>query len=347
MEVRDMSQTLKKMALSFGTLTLSLAIVPNPGTQAQQQIQQNTVKIDGSSTVYPITQAVAKAFQKTPEGKAVDVSVAFSGTRGGFKKFCSGEIDISDASRPILKSEMETCKKNQVAYIEIPVAFDALTIVVNPQNNWVDKLTLAELRKMWEPAAQSKIKTWQQVRSSWPNRPLKLFGPGSESGTFDYFTEAVMGKVDVSRTDYVGSENDEVIAKGVSSNANALGYFGYAYYVEHKDKLKAIPVDSGKGAILPSPEAAQKNQYQPLSRPLFIYVNSRSTQTKSDVREFTTFYLKNAEQIVKEVNYIPLHPESYHQAQVHFYQGKVGTVFGGQQQQNLTLRELLRKQAQY
>jgi phosphate transport system substrate-binding protein len=219
--------------------------------------------------------------------------------------------------------------------------------VVNPKNTWASSMTLAELRKMWEPAAAGKIKNWQQVRASWPNRPLKLYGPGSDSGTFDYFAEAVMGKSDASRKDYVSSEDDDVIAKGVMADPNALGYFGYSYLVQYKDRLKAVAINGGKGVVLPSPETAQKNQYQPLSRPLFIYVNLRSAQTKPEVKEFVTFYLSKAEQIVKDVNYIPLHPESYHQAGVHFFRGKVGTVFAGQQVQNLTLRELLRKQAQY
>jgi phosphate transport system substrate-binding protein len=337
----------QKMALSvgiIGALAVSLVVSQNSLTQAQQE--QKSVKIDGSSTVYPITKAVAAAFQQANQGKPTDISVEFSGTSGGFKKFCSGQTDISNASRPILKKEMDACKKNEISYIEIPVAFDALTVVVHPKNTWVDTLKLEELRKMWEPAAQGRVKTWQAVRSNWPNQPLKLFGPGTESGTFDYFTEAIMGKADVSRTDYIASEDDEVIAKGVMGDVNGLGYFGYANYADHQGKLKSIAIDSGKGAVMPSPEAAQKNQYQPLSRPLFIYINARTTQTRSEVREFVTFYLKNAERIVKEVNYIPLHPESYHMAQVHYYKGKVGTVFGGKQQQNLTLRELLRKQAQ-
>lgn len=242
---------------------------------------------------------------------------------------------------------MDACKKNQVAYIEIPVAFDALTIVVNTRNNWAKSISLAELQKMWEPAAQGKITSWNQVRSSWPQRTLKLFGPGADSGTFDYFTEAVMGKVDASRTDFTASEDDDVIAKGVMNDPNALGYFGYSYFAKYQGKLNAVAIDSGKGAVLPSPENAQKNRYQPLSRPLFIYVNLRSTQVKEEVRKFVTYYLNNAEKIVQQTNYITLHPESYHQGKVRYYQGKVGTVFGGKQAQNLTLRELLRKQTEY
>lgn len=340
-----MSKAVKNVAIAVGLscLTLSLAFA-NSSLNAQQQ---KKVKVDGSSTVYPITLAAAQAFQKTEKGKSTEVSVEFSGTSGGFRKFCAGETDINNASRPILRKEMEACQKKQIAYVELPVAFDALTVVVHPSNTWATNLTLAELKKMWEPAAQGKIKTWKQIRSSWPNRPLKLYGAGSDSGTFDYFTEAVVGKVGASRTDYIGSEDDEEIAKGVMNDPNALGYFGYSYFAKYKDKLKATAIDRGNGPILPSAESAQKNQYQPLSRPLLIYVNLRSTQVKKDVRDFVTFYLNNAEKIVKEVNYITLHPESYHQAKVHYYRGKVGTVFGGNQAQNLTLRQLLRKQAQY
>lgn len=341
-----MNLAFRRLTLSLGVSLFSLSLLAAQTLLTQAQ-QQKTVKIDGSSTVYPITQAAAKAFEQTPSGKNINIAVAFSGTSGGFRKFCSGETDISNASRPILRKEMDACKKSQIAYIEIPVAFDALTVVVNPRNNWAKSISLAELKKMWEPAAQGKIKTWKQVNASWPNQTLKLFGPGADSGTFDYFTEAVMGKTDASRTDFIASEDDDVIAKGVLNDPNALGYFGYSYFEKYQGKLNAVAIDSGKGAVLPSPENAQKNRYQPLSRPLFIYVNLRSTQVKDEVRRFVTYYLNNAQKIVQDTNYITLHPESYHQGKVRYHQGKVGTVFGGKQAQNLTLRQLLRKQTEY
>jgi phosphate transport system substrate-binding protein len=341
-----MSLKARSTAWVIGTTTLVIglaALVPL-STEAQSQKQ---VKIDGSSTVYPITQEIANSFKATKDGKGIDVSVAFSGTGGGFKKFCAGETDISNASRPILKKEMVACSKAKVRYIELPVAFDALTVVVNPQNTWADSITIDELRKIWEPAAQAKVNTWQQVRSTWPNKPLKLFGPGRDSGTFDYFTEAVTGKVDASRTDYTASEDDDSLVAGISKDPNALGYFGYAYYSKNQAKLKALKVDGGKGPVLPSLATVERNQYQPLSRPLFIYVNVRATQTKPAVREFVQYYLKTAEQTVQKIGYIPLPTEGYHLSRVHFYRGKVGTVFAGQQQQNLTIRELLRKQATF
>jgi phosphate transport system substrate-binding protein len=301
-----------------------------------------TINIDGSSTVYPITQAIAKEYQANQKDR-VQVKVAVSGTTGGFEKFCTGKTDISNASRPILAQEIETCKKNGVRFLELPVAFDALTVVVNPQNTWAKDITIAELKKIWEPAAQGKITRWKQVRASWPNRPLKLYGAGNKSGTFDYFTEAVVGKSRSSRTDYVASEDDEVLAAGISKDPDALGYFGYAYLEEHKNKLKALPVNSGKGAILPSRETVEKAQYQPLSRPLFIYVNPWSSEYKQAIYQFVDFYIKRAPKVASSVGYVPLPAEAYHIDYVHLHQGKVGTVFEGKAQFDLTLGQLLRK----
>ncbi|KGF72237.1 hypothetical protein DO97_11430 [Neosynechococcus sphagnicola sy1] len=341
-----MNAVVKNAALALGMPAIAAGLTAFLISQTVAQ-SRAVIKVDGSSTVYPISQAIVKAFQKTPNGKQVQISVEQSGTTGGFRKFCAGQTDISDASRPILAPEMERCRKNGVPYMEFPVAFDALTVVVNPKNTWADHITLAELRKMWEPAAQGTITRWRQVRSNWPDQPLKLFGPGKDSGTFDYFTEAVMGKVDASRNDYVASEDDQVLVRGVSQDPNALGYFGYAYYLAHQKNLKALAIDSGKGPVLPSAATVERNQYQPLARPLFIYVNARSAQVKPEVRAFTEFYLKNVENLVSSVGYIPLPAEGYHIARVHFYRGKIGTVFAGKSQQNLTIRELLRKQAQF
>ena len=209
------------------------------------------VKIDGSSTVFPITEAVAEDFQKEKRG-AVRVTVGISGTGGGFKKFCRGEIDIADASRPILKNEMEACKAAGVQYVEMPVAFDALTVVVNPKNDWTKVITVPELKKMWEPEAQGKITRWSQVNPAWPDEPLKLYGAGADSGTFDYFTEAIVGKAKSSRGDFTASEDDNVLVQGVASDKSALGFFGFAYYMENQKKVKAVAVDGGKGPVLPS-----------------------------------------------------------------------------------------------
>jgi phosphate transport system substrate-binding protein len=303
------------------------------------------IQIDGSSTVFPITEAITKAYQATPAGKTVTIGSKFSGTGGGFKKFCAGETDISSASRPILKAELAACSQAGVRFIELPIAFDALTIVVNPQNTWAQDITVEELKKIWEPAAQGKITTWQQVRASYPNQPLKLFGPGKDSGTFDYFTEVTMGKDGGSRTDYTASEDDNQLVQGVENDPNALGYFGFAYYEREQQRLRALAVDGGKGAVLPSREAVEKAKYQPYARPLFIYVNVTSAQQRPGVQEFVDFYIKSAKTVVPTVGYIPLPDEGYHLTSVHFFRGKVGTVFEGVPQPNLTITELLRKQA--
>ena len=302
------------------------------------------VKIDGSSTVFPVTEAVAEDFQKSKRG-AVKVTVGISGTGGGFKKFCRGETDISDASRPILKSEMEDCRKAGIEYVELPVAFDALTVVVNPKNSFIKALTVAELKKMWEPAAQGKITRWNQVNPAWPNAPMKLFGPGADSGTFDYFTEAIVGKAKSSRGDFTASENDNVLVQGVARDVNALGYFGFAYYVENRDKLKAVPIieKEGKPAVAPSMESVLKGTYQPLARPIFIYVSTKSL-AKPEVKEFVEYYMKNGEKLSKEVKYIPLPASAYRLAWGHVQKGKKGTAFGGVAEVGVTIEELLKRE---
>jgi phosphate transport system substrate-binding protein len=272
--------------------------------------QQRIVRIDGSSTVYPVTEAVAEDFQKAKKQR-VKVTVGISGTGGGFKKFCRGEIDIADASRPILKREMEDCKAAGIEYLELPVAFDALTVVVNPRNSFVRQLTLAELKKMWAPAAQGKVTRWNQVNPQWPDQPMKLFGPGADSGTFDYFTEAVVGKSKSSRGDFTASEDDNVLVQGVSRDVNGLGYFGFAYYVENQDKLKAVPIVNENGqAVAPSMESVENGTYTPLARPIFIYVSARSL-AKPEVKEFVQYYLANGAKLAKEVKYVPLPASAY------------------------------------
>ena len=301
------------------------------------------IKIDGSSTVYPITEAVAEDFQKSKKG-AIKVTVGIAGTGGGFKKFCRGETDISDASRPILKQEMEVCKAAGVQYIEMPVAYDAMTVVVNPKNTWIKTMNVAELKKIWEPAAQGKITKWNQVNPAWPDLPIKLFGPGSDSGTFDYFTEAVVGKAKSSRGDYTASEDDNVLVQGVSSDKGALGYFGFAYYIENQKKLKAVAIDGGKGGIIPSAKVVEDGTYQPLSRPIFIYVNAKAAE-KPEVKEFVEFYMKNAVTLVREVKYFPLPAKAYTTNMEHFNKKKMGTVFGGESEVGLKIDDLLKREA--
>jgi phosphate transport system substrate-binding protein len=302
------------------------------------------VKIDGSSTVFPITEAVAEEFQKSKKN-AIKVTVGISGTGGGFKKFCRGEIDVSGASRPILKKEMDDCKAAGIRYYELPVAFDALTVVVNPKNAFIKQLTVAEMKKIWEPAAQGKVTKWSQVNPQWPDQPMKLFGPGADSGTFDYFTEAIVGKSKSSRGDFTASEDDNVLVQGVSRDVNGLGYFGFAYYIENKDKLKAVPIVNEKGqAIIPSHEAVISGTYSPLARPIFIYVSERSL-ARAEVKELVQYYMTNGAKLAKEVKYIPLPEAAYRVAWEHVAKGKKGTVFGGTPEVGVTIDELLKREA--
>jgi len=306
-------------------------------------LADSVVKLDGSSTVFPIAEAVAEEFQIQNRGK-IHVTVGIAGTGGGFKRFCRGETDISDASRPILAEEMEACRKAGIKYIELPIAFDALTVVINPKNTWVKSMTVADLKKIWEPGAQQRITKWNQVRSEWPNEPLMLFGPGADSGTFDYFTEAVNGKAKSSRGDYTASEDDNVLVQGVENNKGALGYFGYAYYVPHKDKMRAVGIDNGKGAVvLPSVEAVNNATYQPLSRPLFIYIKDTSA-ARPEVKQFVEFCLREGADLVKEVGYVPLPKEAYTLALKKFNDGKLGTIFGGVPEIGVTVENLLSRE---
>lgn len=301
------------------------------------------VKIDGSSTVFPITEAVAEDFQKAMRG-AVRVTVGISGTGGGFKKFCRGEIDIVNASRPILEKEMADCKAAGVHYVEMPVAFDALTIVVNPKNTWSNVITVAELKKLWEPAAQRTIMRWNQVNPAWPDEPIKLYGAGADSGTFDYFTEAIVGKAKSSRGDFTASEDDNVLVQGVASDKYGLGFFGFAYYIENQKKLKAIAVDAGKGPVMPSAKTVEDGTYQPLSRPIFIYVNVKSAE-RPEVRELVEFYMKNGPELVKEVKFFPLPSKVYTTNLEHLDKKKVGTVFGGKAEVGLRIEEVVKREA--
>ncbi len=291
------------------------------------------VKVDGSSTVYPITEAVAEEFQIAKKGK-IRVTVGISGTGGGFKKFCRGETDISNASRPIKPSEVKLCKENAIEYIELPVAYDGLAVLINPQNNWVDYMTVKELKKIWEPEAQGRITKWSQVKPNWPDKEIHLFGPGVDSGTYDYFTDAIVGKEGASRGDFTASEDDNVLVQGIATDKFALGFFGLAYYEENKDKLKLVPIDdendsNGKGPILPTLETVMDGTYQPLSRPIFIYV-SKGSADKSEVREFVEFYMNKAGVISKEVGYIPLPGKTYELALKRFQKRITGSIFAGE-----------------
>jgi phosphate transport system substrate-binding protein len=328
----------------------------NPGTTANARSDNPSaavvdltglsglVKVDGSSSVYPVTEAVAEEFQKATRNN-VKVTVGISGTGGGFKKFVRGETDVSDASRPILKAEMDAARENKIEYIELPVCFDALTVAVHPSNK-LDSINVAELKKMWEPDAQGKIIRWNQVNPDWPDAPLTLYGAGADSGTFDYFTEAVVGKAKSSRGDYAGNEDDNVIVQGIAGNKNALGYLPYAYYTANKAKLKALAVNWEKndvGPVLPSLENVIAGKYNPLSRPLFIYVNRQSAE-RPEVKAFVEFYLKNARELTEEIKYLSLPEEAYQLGLERFKKLQIGTGFGGVPEIGLPVKEIMKRE---
>ncbi|MDO8635480.1 MAG: PstS family phosphate ABC transporter substrate-binding protein [Dehalococcoidia bacterium] len=285
------------------------ATTPKPtsdSTPAARPSLSGTIEIDGSSTVYPITEAVAEEFRKIyPQ---VRINVGISGTGGGFKRFVAGETQISDASRPITSSEKEQAAKNNIQWLEMSVAYDGLSVMVNPRNTWVTTMTTAEMKKLWEPG--STVKRWNQIRTEWPDRPINLYGPGTDSGTFDYFTEVITGKAKASRPDYTASEDDNVLVQGIAGDPNALGYFGYAYYIENKDKLKLVAVDAGKGPVLPSEQTIRNGAYSPLSRPIFIYVN-KAALVRPEMKEFIRFYMNEGPKLVSEVGYIPMNTSTY------------------------------------
>jgi phosphate transport system substrate-binding protein len=266
------------------------------------------ISIDGSSTVYPITEAVAEEFRTVQPD--VNITIGVSGTGGGFKKFGRGETDISNASRPIKDSEIELCKENNIQYHGISVAYDGMAVLINPENDWVDYLTVEELKKIWEPEAQDVIKKWNQIRPEWPDKEIHLYGPGVASGTYDYFTEVIVGKSGSSRGDFTASEDDNVLVQGIKGDVNSLGFFGLAYYEENQESLKLVPIDNGNGAILPSLETVSSNTYAPLSRPIYIYVNSVAA-ARPEVVEYINFYLENVNVLSQEVGYIPLPDEKY------------------------------------
>ena len=270
------------------------------------------IHIDGSSTVYPITEAVAEEFRT--EQPDVKVTIGVSGTGGGFQKFGRGETEISDASRPIKQKEIDLCTENNISYMYLSVAYDGLAVLVNPENDWVDHFTIEELNKIWAPEAQGVITKWNQIRPEWPDEEIHLYGPGIASGTYDYFTEAIVGESGSSRGDFTASEDDNVLVQGIAGDKFGLGFFGLAYYEENQDKLKLVAIDGGNGPVKPSIETVSNGTYTPLSRPLFIYVNSAGAK-KTEVKDFVSFYLENAAALSKDVGYVPL-PEAEYTKQI-------------------------------
>lgn len=311
----------------------------------QQSAQAQTiVKLDGSSTVFPVSEAVAEEFQASTKGK-IRVQVGSSGSGGGFKKFARGETDISNASRPILTEEIAACKAAGIDFIEIPVCFDALTVAVHPSNTWATSMTVAELKKLWEPAAQGVVMKWSQIREGWPDQAIKLFGAGTDSGTFDYFTEAVVGKAKSSRSDFTASEDDNTLVQGIEGDKNSLGYIPYAYFEPHSARMKAVGIDNekGLGPMLPNKENLLAGKYSPLARPLFIYVSAKAAE-KPEVQQFVKFYLENVKELATEVKYIPLPDAAYEEALKRFESRKVGTIFGGVPEVGLTAEELVKRE---
>ena len=346
-----MKNTLVKLGASLSLLTLAVGCSNPSETPLADSAPPDlmaiasgeAINVDGSSTVYPITDEMAKRFkQEIPDSP--DIDVTFSGTGGGFRKFCAGETDISNASRPITQEEMSTCKANGIEYVELPIAFDALTVAVNGENTWAADMTLDELKMLWEPGAEGSITRWNQIRSDWPDEEIALYGPGKDSGTFDYFTDVIVGEDGASRADYVASEDDDELVRGVQADANALGYFGFAYYKESQDSISSLAIDSGSGPIKPSGETIRSNEYQPLSRPLFIYVNTSDLDDNPALVSFVELYLNNARTVVDDVGYEPLPNEAYEVAMDHFLERKVGSVFDGKAQSDLTIEQLLEKE---
>lgn len=309
--------------LKLNCLVAGVAVATALGLPAAAVAQTNLVRVDGSSTVFPISEAIAEEFMTS---NSADVVVGVSGTGGGFAKFCAGEIDVTGASRPIKTEELEACAANGIEFIELPVAYDALTVVVNPANTWADSMTVEQLRTLWEPSAEGRITSWNQLDPSWPDLPIELFGPGTDSGTFDYFTDEIVGEEGASRGDYTASEDDNILVVGVQQNEGALGYFGYAYYQENRSTISSVAIDSGNGPVSPSPQTVNNGTYAPLSRPIFIYVNSEAAN-RPEINAFVNYYLTNAPSLVPFVGYVPLSDAAYELGMDLFERGVVGTVY--------------------
>ncbi len=303
------------------------------------------IAIDGSSTVFPVMEAIAEEFRNVQP--SVQAPIGIKGTGGGFKKFCLGETDISNASRPILEEEMKLAKENGIEYIELPICFDALTVAVHKDNDWVDAITVDELKKIWEPAADKKVMKWNQIRPEWPDEEFKLYGAGTDSGTFDYFTEAICGKAKASRTDFTPSEDDNTLVQGIEGNKYSLGFIPYAYYQPNTDKMKALKIDwkpdDELGPIGPSAETVVNGTYNPLSRPLFLYINKKSAE-RPEVKAFVEFMLENVKELSTEVGYMPLPDKAYDMGRERFEKLQSGTGFGGVPEVGLPVEDILKRE---
>ncbi len=314
---------MKSSIMILVVFTLAACSGEQQSSQPGESALSGKVRLDGSSTVFPISEAVAEEYNAVEP--RVRVTVGVSGTGGGFKKFLAGEIDINDASRTIKPSEQDKAKTAGIDFIEVPIAFDGLSVMVNPENDWVDYLTVGELNAIWKP--ESQVTMWADIRDSWPQERIRLYGPGTDSGTFDYFTKAINGEEQASRPDFTASEDDNVLVQGIAGDHYALGYFGYAYYIENKDKMKVVPIDGGNGPITPTIETINSGIYAPLSRPIFIYVRSSSLDNPA-VASFVDFYLNNAGKLAEEVGYISLPEPVYSAAKKRLADRVSGTAYG-------------------
>jgi phosphate transport system substrate-binding protein len=339
MVVSPIRPTLSAMAVA-----MLVACGGSGASQSGGATPTGDIKVDGSSTVFVLSEAVAEEFSKA--GNRARVTVGQSGTGGGFQKFCRGETDVSDASRPIRPAELKACESAGINFYEIPVAYDGIAIVVNPKAGWINDITSAELKTLWAPEAQGKVTRWSHVRQGWPDREIHLFGAGVDSGTYDYFTEAVNGKEGASRGDFTSSEDDNVLVQGVAGDELALGFLPYAYYNENKERLKLVALDGGKGPVAPNFDTIRTGTYQPLSRPLFIYASEKSL-TRPEVQQFVDYYIANVGDLAEEVGYVQLGDEGYRLVAEHFKKRQPGTLFGeGGSQVGLTIEQLLAKERQ-
>lgn len=331
----------------LGLLVAGVACGGGGSTDRSASTAPSDIKVDGSSTVFVVSEAVAEEFRSAEPN--VRVTVGQSGTGGGFQKFCHGETDISDASRPVRPAEIQACKQAGINFVELPIAYDGIAIVVNPKATWIGDIRTDELRTLWAPEAQAKVARWSQVRNGWPDREIHLFGAGVDSGTYDYFTEAINGKEGASRGDFTSSEDDNVLVQGVAGDELALGFLPFAYYNENSQRLKLIPVDNGKpddgnGPVAPSFETIRNGTYQPLARPLFIYVSEKAL-ARPEVQRFVEFYLANVGKLAEEVGYVQLGEEGYRLVANHFREKRLGTIFGeGGSQVGVTIEQLLAKE---
>jgi phosphate transport system substrate-binding protein len=312
-------------AATAQAVTVQPAATPLPEPTTRPDLSGEII-IDGSSTVYPITELAMQQFAGIAPNVRIQLGV--SGTGGGFKKFCAGITDISDASRPIKPDESEICRANGIEFVEIPVAFDGISVIVNPENRWAQCMTVDELKQMWAPDSEGKIVTWKQIRADWPDQPFKLYAPGIDSGTHDYFTAAIVGKEDASRNDYIGSEDDYILMQRVIEEKNGIAYVGFAYYQEYTDKVGVVAVNGGNGCVSPSIETITNGTYTPLARPLFIYVRNDRLD-RPEVEAFVTFYIDNAADLVQAARYIPLPPRVYELVKQRVVKRTTGSVFEG------------------